>query len=346
MAAPPDSADWSQARERSNRHALRFISWVAVRGGRPVARLLLWPITAYFLLFGGAAGRHSRHYLARALGRPPTFGERWRHIHHFASVVLDRVYFLRDRRDCFDVRVRGIEHLQAVLAEGKGAILVGGHVGSFEALAAAGRQTAGLHIALAMYPDNARMINAALEAIAPGFQMSIIALGQRGAMLAIRDWLDGGGVVGLLADRALPAGSGQAEARADTLWVPFLGHDAPFGVGPFRLAQLLRRPVIFMAGLYNGGRGYELRFEPLADFSAPAGGRKEQALDGAVRAFAGRLESLCRETPFNWFNFHDFWREESPRPAGIGLAAAGGGSPGGGAGSDGADGPARPDQGR
>lgn len=346
VASGSGNADWSQTRERSNRFALRFISWVAVHGGRPAARLLLWPITAYFLLFGRAAGRHSQRYLARVFSRRPTWGERWAHIHRFASVVLDRVYFLRERRDCFDLRVRGAEHLQQLLATGRGAIVVGGHVGSFEALAAAGRQTAGLNIAMAMYPDTARMINAALEAIAPGFQMRIIALGQRNAMLAIRDWLDDGGVVGLLADRALPTA---AEDKGDTLWLPFLGQPAPFGLGPFRLAQLLRRPVVFMVGLYNGGRCYELRFEPLADFSAPAaGGQREQALHAAVQAFAARLESVCRESPFNWFNFHDFWHEDSPRPTAVspgpGPADVAAGDRRVGAGAGGADGPAGADQ--
>jgi predicted LPLAT superfamily acyltransferase len=262
-------------------------------------------------------------------------------------VVLDRVYFLRERRDCFDLQVRGAEHLQQVLAAGRGAIVVGGHVGSFEALAAAGRQMAGLRIAMAMYPDNARMINAALAAIAPGFQMRIIALGQRNAMLAVRDWLDGGGVVGLLADRALPAAGPQPDTKHDTVWLPFLGREAPFGLGPFRLAQLLRRPVVFMVGLYNGGRRYELRFEPLADFSAPAAGTdRDAALGAAAQAFAARLESLCRESPFNWFNFHDFWHEEGRvghhRPPGAGVDAVDAGHGRVGAGAARADGPAGP----
>jgi predicted LPLAT superfamily acyltransferase len=253
-------------------------------------------------------------------------------------VVLDRVYFLRERRDCFELQVRGAEYLQSVLGAGRGAIVVGGHVGSFEALAAAGRQMAGLDIAMAMYPDNARMVNEALEAIAPGFQMRIIALGQRNAMLTIRDWLDRGGVVGLLADRALPAAGGD---ERDTAWLPFLGREAPFGLGPFRLAQLLKRPVVFMVGLYNGGRRYELRFEPLADFSAAAAdGRRDLAVQAAAQAFAARLEALCRESPFNWFNFHDFWHEDGPRAAGAGPAAAGAGDRRVGVRAGGADEPA------
>ncbi len=353
MARPPAPgaeapADWTRTRERSNRGTLRLMSWIAVHGGRRLARLLLWPITAYFLLFPGQVGRHSRRYLGRALGRPPGWRDRWHHVHTFAATVLDRVYFLRDMRRCFDLQVVGAQHLQDVLALGRGAILVGGHVGSFEALSAAGRQLAGLDIAMAMYPDNARLINETLEAIAPGFRMRIIALGQRSAMLSIRDWLDGGGVVGLLADRGLPG----ADARSDELWLPFLGHEAPFPLGPWRLAQLLKRPVVFMVGLYNGGRRYELRFEPLADFAAapPDAAGRERALHEAARAYAARLESICRTAPYNWFNFHDFWHEDAPAGGpGEAHGAHGGpdgGRPGLGAGPARADGPAGPEQSR
>lgn len=321
-------ADWSHTRERSNRLALRFIAWVAVRGGRPVARALLWPITAYFLLFAGAARRHSRRYLGRALGRPPSWREQWMHFHCFAATVLDRVYFLRDMRQVFELQIEGVEPLVQALAGGQGALLVGGHVGSFEALAAAGRQRSGLEVAMVMYPDNARLINATLEAIAPGFQMRIIALGQRGTMLAIRDWLDQGGLVGLLADRTLP-GSAQ---RGQTHWLPFLGREAPFADGPFRLAQVLRRPVFFMVALYNGGPHYRIRFEPLADFSVPAAdaAARDAQVREAVRAYAARLEAMCRESPFNWFNFHDFWQEDGAAVAGDGGDGARG--PGAGAG--------------
>jgi predicted LPLAT superfamily acyltransferase len=319
------SADWSQTRERSNRFALRFISWVAVHGGRGAARVLLWPITAYFLLFARPARRHSHRYLTRALGRTATWRDQWRHFHHFASTVLDRVYFLREMTHCFDLRVDGAVQVHEALAAGQGAFVVGGHVGSFEALAAAGRASGVSNIAMVMYPDNARMINAALQAIAPGFEMRIIALGQRGTTLAIRDWLDDGGLVGLLADRSLPGGT-----QRDTVHrLPFLGVDAPFAEGPFRLALLLRRPLFFMVGLYNGGRTYQVRFERLADFSVPAAdaaGRDEQVRQ-AVKAYAARLESLCREAPYNWFNFHDFWLEDgdaaAARDAGAGAGRAG-----------------------
>jgi predicted LPLAT superfamily acyltransferase len=275
-----------------------------------VARALLVPIALYFVLFAPAQRRRSRRYLERALGRPARWSDGFRQMFCFASTVLDRVYLLRGRLELFDIEVRGRDVIDAVLAEGRGAFLVGAHFGSFEVMHAVGRGTLGPRIAMVMYPDNARMINAALEALAPQSAPHLIALGRPQSMLALRDWLDGGGLAGMLADRSLGSDAG---ARAHVLQLPLLGRDAPFSDGPFRLAALLRRRVVFMVGLYHGGARYEVRFETLADFSQPAAdaAAREAAIARAVRDYAARLQALCREQPYNWFNFHDFWREEA-----------------------------------
>ena len=68
-----------------------------------------------------------------------------------------------------------------------------------------------------------------------------------------------GSIAGLLGDRMLPFSS----QRSRTHWLPFLGTPARFSDGPFRLAAMLRRQVIFMTGLYHGANRYELRFAPL-----------------------------------------------------------------------------------
>jgi hypothetical protein len=83
-----------------------------------------------------------------------------------------------------------------------------------------------------------------------------------------------------------------------------------------RLAAVLRRPVVFMAGLYLGGNRYEVRFEPLADFSAlPEGGRagRDALVHEAIERYARCLERNARRAPYNWFNFHDFWAPAPPR---------------------------------
>ncbi|MET0541031.1 MAG: acyl-CoA synthetase [Variovorax sp.] len=310
------AVDWSRTPERSNMLALRVICWIALFCGRRIARLVLHPISLYFLLFSPAPRRNIKRYLFRAVGPDAGWRDGYRLIHSFASTILDRVYFLRGRMDLFDVRISGNAPIEADALSGRGAFLLGAHMGSFEALGACNRQAHDprLRAAMLMYPDNARQINAMLNAVAlPELRPHVISLGRPQSMLALRDWLDSGGMTGLLADRSLPGQEKESGAqRGNVIQLPFLGTPASFNDGPFRLAALLRRRVFFMAGLYVGGDRYDVLFEPLADFSErvadPA--ERERRIHAAVEAYVEKLEALCRKYPYNWFNFHDFWRED------------------------------------
>ena len=64
-----------------------------------------------------------------------------------------------------------------------------------------------------------------------------------------------------------------------------------------------------MAGLYHGGRRYELRFAELADFAAVPVENRDAAVRAALERYVATLEALCRELPYNWFNFYDFWAD-------------------------------------
>jgi predicted LPLAT superfamily acyltransferase len=311
------SGSWARAPERSNMLALRFICLMALVCGRHVTRLLLPPISLYFLLFAPAQRRHIKRYLFRAIGPHAGWIDGYRLLHAFSSTVLDRVYFLRGRMDLFKVTVEGNAPIDAEVAQGRGAFLLGAHVGSFEVLGACKEQARqkNLRLAMLMYPDNAQRITAILNAIAlPELRPHVIALGRPHSMLALRDWLDGGGLGGMLADRTLPGSEEQpAHQRGNNIVLSFLGQPACFNDGPFRLAALLRRKVFFMAGLYGGGARYDVRFDPLADFGEPVSSpaEREQRIRAALEAYVARLEALCRAYPYNWFNFHDFWLEDS-----------------------------------
>jgi predicted LPLAT superfamily acyltransferase len=309
-AQPRNTTSWTAQRERSNLWVLSVMRWIAIGAGRRVARWVLHPIALYFLVFHGAARRASRVYLSRVLGRPARLAEVYHHIHHFAACVLDRVYFLQDRFEAFDVTAHGGDTMLAAVGRGDGLFLLGAHLGSFEALRASGH-TKGARIAMLMFEENARLINAALAAVAPNAELHTIALGRASAMLALRRWLDEGGLAGLLADRTLP---GQSD-RSGMQYLNFLGRPARFSDGPFRLAAMLRRQVVFMAGLYLGGKRYELHFVEVADFRSvgTAGSPPvNQLVQEALARYVALLESMCRASPYNWFNFYDFWADDAP----------------------------------
>jgi predicted LPLAT superfamily acyltransferase len=300
-------AEWTHRRERSNLATLRLMTWLSLRLGRRACRLLLRPITAYFLLFAPAARRASRAYLARVLGRRPGLAEVAAHLFSFAATIHDRVYLLAGRFDLFDLEIEGEDLMLGLLERRQGALLFGAHVGSFEITRALGRRHPGLRIVFTMYEDNARKVQGALAAVNPAAQPEIIPLGHLDTMLRVRDAVEQGALVGLLADRSL--------GDEPTLAVPLLGSPAALPTGPFRMAAMLRQPVIFMAGLYLGGNRYRIRFETLADFSAVGRDEREAAIAAAVHAYAARLEDCCRQAPYNWFNFFDFWQAPAGKVA-------------------------------
>lgn len=281
------SATWRHQPERSHRVALRLMRWIALGLGRGTARLVLHPVSAYFLLFAPRARRASRAFLDRALGRRATISDLYRHFFAFAATVLDRVYLLNARFELFDIDEHGAPR-------SGGLLLMGAHLGSFEALRASGRRAGGLRVSMVMYEDNARMLNETLAALSPDARQDVIALGRVDSMLRVRDCVAEGGVAGVLGDRGLD--------DDDTHALPFLGAPARFPLGPMRMAALLRCRVLFMAGLYLGGNRYALRFEPIADFSAA-----RPAPEAALAAYVACLERHCRAAPYNWFNFYDFW---------------------------------------
>jgi predicted LPLAT superfamily acyltransferase len=189
----------------------------------------------------------------------------------------------------------------AQASTGRGALLLGSHMGSFAVMHSLSRRQTGLRVSMAMYEDNARKISGILAAINPREVPDIISLGQIDAMLRIAERLERGGCVGVLADRTL--GDEPSEA------VTFLGERAYLPSGPMRAAAILRCPVFFMAGLYRGKNNYHVVFERVADFSATSVvGSRHLAVRAAIERYAAVLEQYCRSDPYNWFNFFDFWR--------------------------------------
>lgn len=296
----PVRQEWTTRRERGATAALRFMVWVALKLGRPVARMLLHPICLYFVLFSRRSRKASLEYLDRVLRRAARFSDLFRHYHTFACCILDRVYLLNDRADLFDLKIYGEDVLFDIAEEGTGCMLFGAHLGSFEVLRLIGRRRTDLRVSVVMYEDNARKINSVLNAINPALAMDIVSLGRPSAMIEIGERLTAGGFVGVLADRSLHLD--------DEVRLPFLGREALFATGPFRMAMLMKRPVVLMVGLYRGGRRYDIHFERLFDPGAIEPQQRGDALREAMVRYVERVEHYCRIAPYNWFNFYDFWR--------------------------------------
>jgi predicted LPLAT superfamily acyltransferase len=294
------SAVWLEQRERGNLLAMKAAVRLLLAVGPAAGRVLLYPIAAYFVAFSRRARAASRDYLTRILGRPATLADVARHYLTFARTLHDRVFFLAGRSAEFSVEQHGAEAVEKALAGGRGCLLLGAHLGSFEVLRVVGSLERKLPVNVLLYPDNAANAEAIAAQLSPGLQSRVIPLGRPDTLLRVRECLERGEIVGLLGDRALKS---DRTVRCD-----FLGAPASFPQGPLLLAAILEAPVVLFFGLYLGGRRYALHFESFAESLEASGRERAAQLQPWVARYAARLEHYCRLAPYNWFNFYDFWR--------------------------------------
>jgi predicted LPLAT superfamily acyltransferase len=294
------SAVWLEQRERGTLLATKAGARLLLGVGHAAGRLLLYPICAYFLAFSRRARAASRGYLGRVLGRPARLLDIARHYLTFARTLHDRVYFLAGRTAQFTVEQHGAQAVERALAKGRGCVLLGAHLGSFEVLRVIGSLERNLPLNVLLYPDNAPNFEAVAAELCPELRSRVIPLGRPDTLLRVRECLERGEIVGLLGDRTLKS---DKTARCD-----FLGAAASFPQGPLLLAAILKAPVVLFFCLYLGGRRYALHFEPFADELDASREDRDARLQPWIARYAARLEHYCRLAPYNWFNFYDFWR--------------------------------------
>ena len=125
---------WASHSERSNTFWLWIIRTIALRLGRRAARLLLYPITLFFLIVAREQRKASRIFLSRALQRRASLWDVARHIHTFAATLVDRVYLFTDRHDRLDLRMQDRDVVLDYLKAGQPAIILGSQLGSYVVL--------------------------------------------------------------------------------------------------------------------------------------------------------------------------------------------------------------------
>jgi KDO2-lipid IV(A) lauroyltransferase len=191
------------------------------------------------------------------------------------------------------------------LQEGRGAVLVTGHIGNWD-IAAKSLCDYGRPINLVM----AREVNATTQDYvrnmreAAGVRVIYSDTSVFSALNMIRALRDNE-IVAIQLDRTLGLGSTRA--------VPFFGAPAPFPSGPFVLARLSGAPLIPVFIPRVGTRHYAVRIGAPLLVSRDA--RDTYSLDRAMRTVVSEFETIIREFPSQWFQFTPFWRQPVvPRP--------------------------------
>lgn len=298
-------SSWSTLPERGSIWGIRSVLFALNVLGYRFASALLIPIAAYFFLTGGRSRTASLSYLGRLHRHSPAAPEAtlWQsYLHHleFAQTMLERLLIWQGRTNGFQFATRGSELLQQKGCSG--AVLLGAHLGNFNVLRALAMDFEN-RVNVTMFRAHAQRINRVLQELNAEMDLHVIELasGDLGGILELKDCIERGEHVALLADRHAP-GPKERVAR-----VSFLGEPAPFPQSPWILASLLECPVHLVMALRTGPRSYRVWVEPVAKRIVLPKGKRDTAVLPHAALFARRLEELCCQYPRQWFNYYDFW---------------------------------------
>lgn len=300
---------WSERREGGNQFWLRLIRWIILHVGRGFACAAMTPTAVYFFLRRGPERRASRAWLSQALGRPAGYRQVLRHIRTFAITIVDRVLLLSGRMETLNIRAEGHDHLHEYLDRGTGCVLLGSHLGSFEAIRVFSRDAPQYRLKVVMDRNQNATMTRLMDSMCPEIAGTVIDARQPGTqvVLDVNQALAEGQMAAMLADRA--------HRREPVVQVPFMGRMAPFPSSPMLIASVTRVPVFLVFGLYEGGNRYRLVFEHFADEIRVDRRHRRAQIEAWVARYAERLEYYARTYPYNWFNFYDFWNPETAEDA-------------------------------
>jgi len=221
---------------------------------------------------------------------------------HMAAGMIDfiRLSAMDDEGFQRVVRVEGAQHLEAVMARGKGAVVVTAHYSAWELIPRA-ITLLGHRVGIVGRKLWNPRVSSELDALRRKFGVETIDRGE-GAMRLLRT-LRGNTAVGILIDQETKAVEGR--------FIPFLGVPALTPTGPAAICLRFGIPAITLH-IRRVGMNYLLVIDPPVDTRGMEGEEGVTALTGV---FNSRIGEWIVEEPGQWIWFHDRWgRSPSFRP--------------------------------
>ena len=285
---------WTDKSERGSVWLIHLVVWLARRAGRSVCRVLLYPIVLYFLVTDSVARQSSAEFLQMVHDRKARWRDVFAHIYSFAATLLDRVFMAAGDFDKFDVTIEGLDLVDRALQPGKGCVLLGSHLGSFDLLLLAGRAMGARQVHVMMRVDPRARVRRIAGIDDSAF--NLIPVGRPDSYLRAHEALLQGGVVAILADRTDGAAS---------LPVEFMDRTTTMPTAPHILAARSKAPTLMFFGLYENDNRYRIKFVECG--AAAASHCRGVELQPVVDAYAAVLGQYAGRYPLNWFNFYPYW---------------------------------------
>ncbi len=285
-------------KSRGGRIGYQFFVYTIQLVGIRCAYCFLAFIVIYFIPFAPKATRSIWWYnrQIRRLNIFKALKELYSHYYVFGQTLIDKVAMKGGLLSKYQFRFDNYERFLEIINGKSGVVMIGAHVGCWEAGAGFFGKY-GKKINIVMLDAEHHQIKEVLEDNAEQENnYKIIAINQDpvAAMLQMKIALNEGEYICFNGDRYL-------DKRTASQY-PFMGREALFPMGPFRIAAKCHVPVVFYYAMRESKRTYRFIFE-----EAAVSGRN--SMGQLTQQYITSLEKVVKRYPRQWFNFYEFWNK-------------------------------------
>jgi len=275
-------------------------------GGQTVPYFFLHFVIAYYTLFRPLVRRRVGHYLNRRFPNAGFFtrlANIYKHCLSFGQVLISRSAIGSLGREKFDITFKNKDKLLEVLKRDSGLMLMTAHVGSWQ-LGLSALDFVDKPIALLLEQQMGKALGHMHDDDIDQRQFEYIdPAGPFGGTLEILQRLRAGGLVSVMGDRVYGS-------ERSTVTAPFLGAIAEFPLSPYSLASAGEAPIVVLLSRKTGMYSFELDVVDVMDIP-PGLGRDSAAYAPYAQRFAYLLEEYTDKTPYQFFNFHNMWKDHA-----------------------------------
>jgi len=287
-------------KRRGNEFGFNFFKMLVNFTGLRGAYGFLYIVCIYYLIFDLAAVKAAMAYIARRFPKD-NFLLKYFHVYKLfvsqGKQLIDR-YAATQNGKVFDITLKGYDEFTDLLKSGRGFVVVGAHVGSWQVAMTILRDLKKT-VYLIMRPEDNPAVFESLKVGKSEAQIKCISPdGFLGGMVEATNALTHGGVVCFLGDR---------NYGFDTVGVKFLSAEALFPYGAFHLAACAQAPLVVLLSAKTAPEHYELDARKIFLFHYRKGSDKKTQLTAWVQKYAHALEAYVQKYPYQCFLFHDIW---------------------------------------
>lgn len=272
-----------------------FIAILRNLGVRP-AYAFLYIIASYYFLFSWETSRWSYYFFHKRMGygKLKAIGKIYRSYFMLGQTLIDRVVVTAGIGGKITSESFGAENLEHLVAQKKGGILLGSHIGNW-GIASQYLMNYDSNINVLVYDIEHEQIKKTLEETTGGRGYNMILIKEDlSHIYEIGEALQRNEIICMTADRFMPG--------ARTMSVNFLGEQAQFGVGPFQIIKSFRAPYTFVYGIKVDTTHYNCFARPPREVT------REMTAEDIMKDYAHDLEEMVKKYPEQWFNYFDFWK--------------------------------------